>query len=96
MAELALIIVNATPTASYVVSFAAKPQVQFGKPADFPRVGRAEPNPGTNRRWADAMPDGDHIIGITSPLGVQGAQNLAQIDVVLNWFDEVRRLAPPR
>jgi eukaryotic-like serine/threonine-protein kinase len=88
------IIVNAAPTDSYAVAFTAKPQVQFGRPADFPRQGRAEPNPSTNRRWADAMPDGDHIIGITAPGSAPGAQNAAQINVVLNWFDEVRRRVP--
>ena len=91
------IILNGAPTTSYSVSFAAKPQVQFGRPADLPREGRTEPNPSTTRRWADAMPDGDHIIGVTTVTpATQGTKTPQEIAIVLNWFDEVRRRVPSK
>lgn len=66
--------------------------MSFGQPADLPRRGRAEPDPATNRRNADAMPDGEHIIGVLSPGGAAAQPTLTpQITVVLNWFDEVRQ-----
>jgi hypothetical protein len=39
------------------------------------------------------MPDGDHVIGVTAAAGVQNesAPRTPQINVVLNWFDEVRQ-----
>jgi eukaryotic-like serine/threonine-protein kinase len=88
------IILNAAPTSSYAVSFTARPQVQFGRPADFPREGRTEPNPSTTRRWADAMPDGDHIMSVTTVAATQGTQTPQEIAIVLNWFDEIRQRVP--
>ena len=37
------------------------------------------------------MPDGEHVIGVM----VGGGESLLpQINIVLNWFDEVRQLVP--
>jgi hypothetical protein len=47
------------------------------------------------RRNADAMPDGEHVIGVTTASQSDaGAALASQITVVLNWFDEVRQRAP--
>ena len=91
------IIVNAGPSLSYAVSFSATPQVRFGVPAEFSRVGRSEPNPATSRRGADAMPDGEHVIGVLGPGAANGERGVTAqppIDVVLNWFDELRQKVP--
>jgi eukaryotic-like serine/threonine-protein kinase len=88
------LIMNAAPTISYSVSFTATPRVEFGPPASFPRLGRVEPNPATGRRGADALPDGEHVIGIGAA-GSGSASGLApQFNVVLNWFDEVKQKVP--
>ena len=92
------IIINAGPALSFSVSFTATQQVQFGRPVEFTRVGRSEPNPASSRRGADAMPDGDHIVGVMAPGAVQrgGAPAQQQFHVVLNWFDELRQKVPTR
>jgi len=83
------IVVNAAPTRSYAISFKTVPQVALGQPVDFPRVGRSEPNPATGRRAADAMPDGERIIGILA--GSQSGQVASTITMVLNWFADLRQ-----
>jgi hypothetical protein len=39
------------------------------------------------------MPDGEHVIGV---MVGGGESQLPQINIVLNWFDEVRQRAPKR
>ena len=85
------LILNTGPINSHVISFTTTPRVGFGRPSDFPRLGRTESNPGSSRRMADAMPDGEHIIGVMIAGQSQSADMPAQITVVLNWFDEVRQ-----
>ena len=46
--------------------------------------------------WSfDVLPDGDGIVGVTSPPGAarSGSQ---EVVVMVNAFDHLRRLAPPR
>ena len=86
---------NVAVTFSSVIAVKTAPQVLFGPPMDFLRGGRTEPNPSSNRRAADAMPDGEHVVGLT----VTGASDPgadSQIRVVLNWFDELRARVPAR
>jgi hypothetical protein len=87
------IVINAAPTMSFSISFTATPVVTFGRPAPFSRVGRAEPNPAVNRRGVDAMPDGEHVIGVAAAGVVQNefTPRTPQINIVLNWFDEIRQ-----
>jgi eukaryotic-like serine/threonine-protein kinase len=87
------IVVNAAPTQNYAISFKTTPQVAFGQPVDFPRIGRSEPNPSTGRRAADAMPEGDRIVGITQGVG-QGGQVAPMMTMVLNWFADVKQRVP--
>ena len=44
----------------------------------------------TTRRSADSLPDSEHIIGVYTG-GFTGAADQLQINVVVNWFDEVRQ-----
>ena len=69
------------------------PRVAFGRPAEFSRVGRLEVSPSTSRRNVDAMPDGEHVIGVVSAASVESGI-ASQITVVLNWFDDVRKRVP--
>jgi hypothetical protein len=49
---------------------------------------RLSGNTGATRRNSDAMPDG-RILGLM-PAGAAQAGALLQINIVLNWFDELR------
>ena len=56
-----------------------------------------EGNPATARRNVDAMPDGEHVIGVLPPRAAPAsAAAESQITVGLNWLDEVRQRAPRR
>jgi len=70
---------------SPIISVQTKPSVALGRMRDLPRGGRIESNP-FGLHNADAMPDGEHLVGVIDP-----AQARTQrIAVVLNWFDELR------
>jgi len=84
---------NIGPSSSVRIPFTTAPRVAFGQPEDFSRAGRTEGNPGASRRSTDSMPDGEHIIGVYTG-GATGTAELAQVQVVLNWFDEVRQRSP--
>jgi hypothetical protein len=89
-------VINASPTASFSISFTSTPVVTFGRPTPFSRTGRSEPNPALSRRGADAMPDGEHVIGVVIPAIVQNGSASSRppvINFVLNWFEDVRQKA---
>ncbi len=88
------IILNSSPSQSSSVAFTATPRVGFGRPVEFPRLGRIEGNPSTTRRNTDSLPDGDRVIGVLPPGASQAATRLGQINVVINWFDEIRARVP--
>jgi Tol biopolymer transport system component len=83
------LILNVNARVSSIIPVKTTPSVSFGQPIDLPRTGREERNPATNRRNADSLLDGEHIIGVTSV--AEEAVAADEIVVVLNWFDEVRR-----
>ena len=86
------VILNVNAGMSAIVPVKTTPTVTFGQPVDFPRTGRRELSPLTNRRNADSLPDGEHIIGVTiGPPATATEAAGEEIIVVLNWFDEVRR-----
>jgi serine/threonine-protein kinase len=88
------LIMNALPTRSVVVGVKTSAAVlSFGMLAEFPRKARLEPNPDTGRRGADAMPDGS-VIGVTSTRDV--SEGVSQINVVLNWFEELKARVPTK
>jgi serine/threonine-protein kinase len=82
--------VNAGVGRSVVIPVTTTPHVTFGQEKDFPRGLRRE-GPRPTRREVDSMPDGEHVIGVL--LG-GGESLLPQINIVLNWFDEVRQRVP--
>jgi serine/threonine-protein kinase len=93
------LVVNTGPGTSVVIPVIWKPDrgvgdtttplVTFGVEKDFPRGLRREGDRVT-RLEADSMPDGEHVIGVM----IGGESLLPQINVVLNWFDEVRQRVP--
>jgi hypothetical protein len=83
------ILVNYAPTASAIVQVTTTPRFSFGLPAPFARAGRAEGNPGTERRAVAFMPDGEQLIGLVANQGT-----LNEFVVVINWFDELRQAVP--
>ena len=84
------IVVNYAPQRSAIVTVTARPGFAFGRPSEFPRGGRFEPNPATERRNIDFMPDGRRLIGVLLP-GQSGGVVSNQFVVVLNWFEELRQ-----
>ncbi|MGQ0734511.1 MAG: protein kinase domain-containing protein [Acidobacteriota bacterium] len=85
------LILNIGPGQSVAIPVRTSPEVSFGQPVDVSRLGRTEGPPSQFRRNADAMPDGEHIIGVT---GGRFADDANSITIVLNWFDEVRQRLP--
>ena len=84
---------NSGPGQSASISVTTTPRVVFGPPAQFNRGPRVEGPPGSTRRNADAMPDGEHIIGVA---GANIQDFGSRMIVVLNWFDEVRQRVPAK
>jgi len=81
----------ARPTVS--VPIVMRPSVVFGTAVELPKV----PRPGllsTDVRGYDVLPDGRFIS--LSPLSGDGpnAASKPEVRVVLNWFEELKRLAP--
>jgi len=86
-----LIPAAARPTVS--VPIVTHPSVTFGTAVELPNV----PRPGllsTDVRGYDVLPDGRFIS--VSPLSGDGSNAAlrAEVRVVLNWFEELKRLAP--
>ncbi|MCA1559546.1 MAG: hypothetical protein LC753_05105, partial [Acidobacteria bacterium] len=75
----------------YVVTVTTTRGIEFSSPV---LSNRPFQNPGpTAARSYDIMPDGLRLIGIV-PSGQGQTGMSAQIQVVLNWFDELKRLVP--
>ena len=91
------LLLNTGPQRSMAIAVTTTPRVGFGHPADFSRVGRIETNPSVFRRNLDAMPDGQHVIGVmAASQSDAGAALPSQIIVVLNWFDQLKARVPTK
>ncbi len=64
------------------------PSVSFSDPSALPRSGFLE-SPVTSRN-IDPSPDGERLLGVTT-----GASDAPFMQIVVNWFEELNRLAPP-
>ena len=75
------------------VSVTTPPTFTFGNPVPVPRpfVGRG---PGFERNY-DITRDGKRFLGVV-PAGQNMASGAPQIQVVLNWSEELKRLVPTR
>ncbi len=75
------------------VSVNTHPSVSFGSPSPLPRGALIE-SPVTSRNM-DITPDGKRIVGVTSAdQNVSGNTNPREIELVLNWFEELRARVP--
>ncbi len=80
----------------HVVSISTQPAFSFGEPVVIPRpfAGFA---PSIVRGY-DISRDGQRFLGMIDPSRVtqSGAAGAPQIQIVLNWFDELKRRAPTK
>jgi hypothetical protein len=75
------------------MTVATQPGVSFGRPVRAPKSGFSTSVPGSIRTF-DIMPDGKHFVGLVPAGQAQaGAPGLQQIQVVLNWFEDVKQRA---
>ena len=73
------------------VTITTKPGVSFGSPTRAPKSGFITNVPATVRTF-DVLPDGEHLIGIVNAGAAQsGTTTAPQIQVVLNWFEDVKQ-----
>jgi serine/threonine-protein kinase len=82
----------AQPTAS--VPIVTRPSIAFGTAAVLPRL----PRPGlvlTDLRGYDVLSDG-RVISSTAGSDLMNAVPRPEVRVVLNWFEELKRLAPSK
>jgi len=70
------------------IAFSATPSVTFGSPARFPKTGFTTAAPASVRTF-DVFPDGQHFIGVVA-VG-SSDEGAAQIQVFLNWFEDVKQ-----
>lgn len=71
------------------VPISTQPSVSFGTPVELPRA----PMPGLislDMRGYDMLPDG-RLVGVSQ---LESAGSRTELRVVLNWFEELRRVAP--
>jgi serine/threonine-protein kinase len=86
-----LLILNVGTSRSMAIGVTLTPSVEFGRPQEFSRVGRYEASPFASRRNVDAMPDG-RFVGVTE----SGGAATPRIEVVLNWFEELKQRVPSK
>jgi len=49
--------------------------------------------PGSVRTF-DVLPDGQHLIGVVPARSLEESPKAAQVQVVLNWFEDVKQRMP--
>jgi serine/threonine-protein kinase len=82
----------AGPSQSGSFTFTAQPVVTFGPPRRMPHSGFLTAVPGSVRPF-DILPDGKHFLGTTALIQTDttGPAGAGQIQVVLNWFEELKQ-----
>jgi eukaryotic-like serine/threonine-protein kinase len=86
------LIYNPRPTGNEAVEVTTHPSFAFGKPAPLPRLIQGGP-PGTPTPY-DIMPDGRLLGFITAGSTRFTGGSANQVQVVLNWHEELKRLVP--
>jgi hypothetical protein len=77
-----------------VVPVTTQPTFEFGNPTAVPRPFATGPS--SVPRQFDITPDGK-LLGLLQPgLGASGTPARQEIQVVLNWFEELKRLVPTK
>jgi eukaryotic-like serine/threonine-protein kinase len=72
------------------VSVTTKPNVSFGSPVRAPKSGFQTQVPSSVRTY-DILPDGKHFIGVVPAGQTETGAATAQIQVVLNWFEDLKQ-----
>jgi serine/threonine-protein kinase len=85
------ILYNPGPGAFEAVPFFTRPNVNFGAPVDVPRP--FETGPPLLRRQYDMTRTGK-ILGVAVPGQGRATTQSSQINVVLNWFEELKQRVP--
>ena len=86
------LIYNPRPTGNETVEVTTHPSFAFGKPTPLPRLIQGGP-PGTPTPY-DIMPDGRLLGFITTGSTRFTGGSATQVQVVLNWHEELKRLVP--
>jgi serine/threonine-protein kinase len=82
-----------SPSQFMAVTVRMQPTLTFSNPVAVPRgFGIADP---ANTRPYDITPDG-RILGVGSGLTATGSLRLEQVQVVLNWFEELKQRVPTK
>jgi Tol biopolymer transport system component len=76
-----------------VVDVKTSPSFSNGNPIPIPIEGSIHPQ---MQRNYDVTPDGKEFLVVVPARAASGARPSTQIDVVLNWFEEVRARVPVR
>ena len=77
------------------VSVATQPTFTIGNAVPWPRQLLLENGPTTYRNY-DIMPDGKRIIGVIPAGQSQTGISTPRIQIVLNWFEDLKRLVPTK
>jgi Tol biopolymer transport system component/predicted Ser/Thr protein kinase len=77
------------------VSVTTQPSLSFGSPVRATESG-FNTAPPSNVRPYDILPDGKHFLGVVLAGQTQTGTGPQQIQVVLNWFEDVKQRAPVR
>jgi serine/threonine-protein kinase len=81
------------------VSFTTRPSPAFGPPMPMPKGSVFNTREPQAVRNYDILPDGKHFIGVIPPDRMQSGdapRSAQQIQIVLNWIEELQRRVPAR
>lgn len=78
-----------------VVPINTRPTFSFGEPTVFSIAGLLSRNPAQSPRVWDIAPDGKRLIGVADATESAGSgEATQQIEVVLNWFTDLKARVP--
>ena len=82
------------PNRFATISVTAQPSFTFSTPTPMPEPG-TQASPFTPRNY-DITRDGKRFIGVLAAGATQGGSPAAQIQVVLNWTEELKQRVPTK
>ena len=87
------LIINPAPATLEAVSITTEPTFAFGTRQTVPKL--ITTGPPSARRMHDLAPDG-RFVGLIVPGATQGSLPATTLNVVVNWFEELKARAPRR
>ena len=82
------------PGSFSIVGVRGEPSLTFGNPTTVSRP--SAPGVGFTNRNYDVAPDGKRFVIVADDASQLGGLPGAQIHLVLNWFEELKRLVPTK